>query len=78
MVSTWRYNSFKELNLLRPRSPLTVILLGAFIMLIWFYSQPVLLILSSAYVMSGILIRLGGLLRRFRHARPHQPEHQIG
>ena len=54
MVSTWRYNSFKDLNLLRPRSPLTVILIGAFIFLIWNYSQPVLLIMSSAYVGSGI------------------------
>ncbi len=28
MVSTWRYSSFKDLNLMRPRSPLTVILLA--------------------------------------------------
>ena len=29
MVSTWRYYSFKDINLLRPRSPLMVIVLGA-------------------------------------------------
>ena len=29
MVSTWRYRSFKDLSLVRPRSPLTIILVGA-------------------------------------------------
>ena len=32
MVSTWRYPSFKDLSLTRPRSPLTVVLLAS---LIW-------------------------------------------
>ena len=78
MVSTWRYYSFKDLNLLHPRSPLTVILLGVLIFMIWFYSQPVLLILASTYVMSGIFTRVGGLLRRVRPANAPQPEHQLG
>ncbi len=78
MVSTWRYNSFKDLNLLRPRSPLTVILLGCFIFLIWNYSQYMLLSMAGVYVGSGIVIRLAGLLRRLRPARTPQPEHQIG
>lgn len=78
MVSTWRYNSFKELNLLRPRSWLTVILLGGLIFVFWNYSQPALLIMATTYVGSGIVIRLGGLLRRLRPSRPPQPEHQIG
>jgi CDP-diacylglycerol---serine O-phosphatidyltransferase len=78
MVSTWRYPSFKELNLMRPRSPLTLILFGALIYLIWNYSQPVLLALASLYVSAGIAIRAGGILRRrFRpHSPPPQPEHQ--
>ena len=78
MVSTWRYYSFKDLNLLHPRSPLTVIFLGVLIFMIWFYSQPVLLILASTYVASGILIRVGGLFRRLRPSNPPHPEHQIG
>jgi CDP-diacylglycerol--serine O-phosphatidyltransferase len=79
MVSTWRYYSFKDINLLRPRSPLTVILLGSLIYLIWNYSQPVLLIMASMYVASGILIRIGGIVRRYlRPAHPRQPEHQVG
>lgn len=78
MVSTWRYYSFKDLNLLHPRSPLTVILLGTLIVLIYFYSQPVLLIMATSYVLSGVVIRIGGILRRLRHAPPAHPEHQIG
>ena len=78
MVSTWRYNSFKDLNLLRPRSFMTVVLLGALIFVFWNYSQPALLILATTYVGSGIVIRLAGMTRRVRPARPPQPEHQIG
>ncbi len=78
MVSTWRYPSFKEIQLTGPRSPLTVILFGALIVLIWFYSQPVLLALSIVYVSTGIVIRAAGIIRRkFRpHPPPPLPEHQ--
>ena len=78
MVSTWRYYSFKDLNLLRPRSPLTVILLGALIFLIFYFSQPVLLIMATSYALSGVIIRIAGIVRRFRPGRPAQPEHQVG
>jgi len=80
MVSTWRYYSFKDLNLLRPRSPLTVILVGSLIYLIWNYSQPVLVTCAAGYVGSGIVIRLGGIVRRYLRPAPppEQPEHQVG
>jgi CDP-diacylglycerol---serine O-phosphatidyltransferase len=80
MVSTWRYPSFKDLNLLRPRSPLSIILLGSLICLIWMASQPVLLALAVTYVGSGIALRAGGIIRRrFRHSPPSShPEHQVG
>jgi CDP-diacylglycerol---serine O-phosphatidyltransferase len=80
MVSTWRYPSFKEINLKGPGSPLTVILFGALIYLIWNYSQPVLLALSTLYVGTGIVIRGAGIIRRrFRpHPPPPQTEHQAG
>jgi len=78
MVSTWRYPSFKDLNLARPRSPLILVLLGSLIILIWNFSEPVLLGLTAAYVGSGILIRAGGIVRRrFKHT-PRAPEHQVG
>src|SRR6185436_12721912 len=73
MVSTWRYHTFKEFNLLRPRSPLSVLLLGAFIYLVWNYSQPVLLIMAGTYVSSGIVIRAGGIIRRRMHPGPRGP-----
>jgi CDP-diacylglycerol--serine O-phosphatidyltransferase len=78
MVSTWRYQSFKDIQLLRPRSPITVVVLGSLIYLLWTYTEPVLLAMTTAYVFSGIVIRVGGIFRRrWRHAPP-QAEHQIG
>jgi CDP-diacylglycerol--serine O-phosphatidyltransferase len=80
MVSTWRYYSFKGINFSKPYTPLIIILAGAFITGMWNFPQPLLLILSSVYVASGIVIRIGGIVRRrLRHAPPPPaPEHQIG
>ncbi len=64
MVSTWRYPSFKDLTLTRPRSPLVVVLIACAIYLIVIFSRPALLLLSAAYVLSGIVIRIGGIVRR--------------
>jgi CDP-diacylglycerol---serine O-phosphatidyltransferase len=79
MVSTWRYPSFKEVHFSGPRSPLLVIFAGTLILLIWNYSQPVLLALSSVYVATGIFIRAGGIIRRrFKpHRTPPAAEHQV-
>jgi CDP-diacylglycerol---serine O-phosphatidyltransferase len=79
MVSTWRYWSFKDLNLLRPRTPLILVVMGIVIYGIVYWSQPVLVILASIYVGSGIALRLGGIVRRyFRHAPKPNPETQVG
>ena len=79
MVSTWRYYSFKGISLARPRSYLIVVLAGALIYGIWNYSQPVLVTMAIAYVGSGIVIRIGGIIRRLRHAgQAPRPEHQVG
>jgi phosphatidylserine synthase len=80
MVSTWRYPSFKEVHFKGPRSPLTIIFFGALIVLIYYYSQPVLLALATVYVSTGIVIRAAGIIRRkFRPQPPSpQPEHQAG
>jgi CDP-diacylglycerol--serine O-phosphatidyltransferase len=79
MISTWRYWSFKDLNLLRPRTPLILVVMGIVIYGIFYWSQPVLVILASIYVGSGIAIRLGGIIRRyFRHTPGPKPETQIG
>ena len=78
MVSTWRYRSFKDFNLLSPRSFRSVITLGAVIFLIVNFSQQVLLAMGIAYTGSGIVVRLGGLLQRRPQAAAPAPEHQIG
>ena len=81
MISTWRYPSFKEIDLLKPRSPLSFVLLASLIYAIWNFSQPALLAISITYVATGIIIRIGGVLRRrFRPSAPRrhgppQPEH---
>jgi CDP-diacylglycerol--serine O-phosphatidyltransferase len=77
MVSTWRYYSFKGINLSKPYTPLILLLLGVLITAIWFFPQPLLLGMSAAYVASGIIIRIGGIVRRrLRHAPPPPaPEH---
>jgi CDP-diacylglycerol--serine O-phosphatidyltransferase len=77
MVCTWRYPSFKEVSAAGPRSPLSVILFGALIYLIWQFSQPVLLGLASLYVGCGIALRIGGIIRRRMKPTP-TPETQIG
>lgn len=78
MVSTWRYPSFKDLSLTRPRSPVTIILLASLIFLVFSYSRPALLAMAVAYMMSGIIIRIGGIARRRLKPPPPEPEHQIG
>jgi len=80
MVSTWRYYSFKGISLSKPYTPLIIILIGAVIYGLWNYSQPMWLALAGGYVASGIVIRIGGSIRRrLRHAAaPPAAEHQIG
>jgi CDP-diacylglycerol--serine O-phosphatidyltransferase len=80
MVSTWRYPSFKQINVSKPRTPLIVLVIGGSAFLIWEWSQPVLLAVSCAYLMSGIVIRLSSFVKRHKGTRPPSslPEHQVG
>jgi CDP-diacylglycerol---serine O-phosphatidyltransferase len=61
MVSTWRYYSFRDINLMRPW---TLILAGSLIYLIWNYSRPVLATCATGYMFSGIVVRLAGVIER--------------
>ncbi len=80
MVSTWRYPSFKQISVSKPRTPLIVLLIGGIAFMIWEWSQPVLLAVSSAYLISGVVIRFSSFLKRQRGPRPSNslPEHQVG
>jgi CDP-diacylglycerol--serine O-phosphatidyltransferase len=78
MVCTWRYQSFKGFQLQRPRSWLIAIVCGMLIYAIWAVADIGLLALAFAYVASGIVVRIGGAVRRrLRRQRP-EPEHQLG
>ncbi|MDQ2840131.1 MAG: CDP-diacylglycerol--serine O-phosphatidyltransferase [Acidobacteriota bacterium] len=80
MVSTWRYPSFKQVSVSKPRTPLIVLIVGAVAFSIWEWSQPFLLAAASTYALSGIVLRVGGFVRRHKKVRSSAPypEHQVG
>ena len=69
MVSTWRFYSFKDIDL-RTRQPFRLIIIfGMLFAAIWVFSRPVLFVLALTYMFSGVFWRLQWLLRR-RGPRP--------
>jgi CDP-diacylglycerol--serine O-phosphatidyltransferase len=80
MISPWRYYAFKDNAFLRPRSPLTMVLIGALIIMIFLWRQPVLLVMATTYTASGVLLRIGGIIRRSRRAHNPPPalEQSVG
>ncbi len=64
MVSTFRYNSFKNVGPKSNKPFITLPLLSLLLAGIWFYSQWVLLILTTVYVSHGPVIKLWNLLSR--------------
>ena len=58
MVSTWRFYSFKDIDLRHQQPFRVVILLGGLIALIFFFSQYVLFLLALIYMLSGVIARL--------------------
>ena len=63
MVSTWRFSSFKTVGT-RVRSMRTVILALSVGMLIFLYSQYVLLAIVIGYILYGLLSRVAGVFFR--------------
>lgn len=78
MVSTWRYYSFKALDLRQRHKFAVVVVMGTIVGLIWFYSQPVLLLIATSYLLSGVVAKVTHSLRRGRAPVHHdaQPEGQ--
>lgn len=64
MVSSLRYSSFKSAGTTRRSTRMMILLIGALGMLIWLYSRYVLLAIVLAYVLHGILFRIGAIFRR--------------
>lgn len=74
MVSRIRYRSFKDIDLKRPRSYLSVLILAAAGVVIGLADPPyALLALALAYALSGPLAYLWGLLQRGKRAGAQVP-----
>jgi CDP-diacylglycerol--serine O-phosphatidyltransferase len=63
MASTVRYRSFKDLPLARRQPSLIVILIALLIWLIVFYSEVVLMLIATTYVVSGLTLHLVRVVR---------------
>jgi CDP-diacylglycerol--serine O-phosphatidyltransferase len=74
MVSTWRFYSFKDIDF-RSRHPFRlVILLGALVAGIWFFSKPALFAVALLYTFSGVFWRLQWMFRR--RTQPPPPSYK--
>ncbi len=76
MISTWRYYSFKDLDLRRKRKFAVVIGVASVIALIWLYSQIALLLIAAGYVLSGVIGKLSQVFRR-RGVEIQTKEHPV-
>ncbi len=68
MVSTWRFYSFKGLDLRSRRSFRLLPVIAGLVAAVWYFSEYVLFILALAYMLSGVLARLIYLIKR--HGSP--------
>jgi len=75
MVSTFRYWSFKNLDLRRPRSYRVALPIAALVLLFAFYPEAFLPVVATAYALSGPVGWLAGRLfhRGGRSAAPEVP-----
>ena len=76
MVSTLRYTSFKTVGTGR-RSIYLILVIAALGMLIWLYSQYMLLALASAYVAHGIIWQFLSLINPKRKSRRNETTGEI-
>ncbi|MFY9978041.1 MAG: CDP-diacylglycerol--serine O-phosphatidyltransferase, partial [Candidatus Sulfotelmatobacter sp.] len=70
MVSTWRFYSFKDIDFGSRRPARLIVLFGALIAAIWFFSKPVLFAIALLYTFSGVFWRLQWIFRRRRQPPP--------
>lgn len=64
MVCTWRFYSFKDIDLKKQHPFANFMLLAGFVWAIWAFSGPVLFFIAMTYMLSGVLARLSYVLRR--------------
>ena len=64
MVSTWRFYSFKDIDLRRRQPFVITVGLGGLMAAIWYFSEVTLLVLSVSYLLAAVIWRLSHHLRR--------------
>lgn len=74
MVSTWRFYSFKDIDFNSRRPFRLIILIGALLAGIWFFSKPVLFGVALLYTFSGVFWRLQWIFRR--RSQPPPPSYK--
>ena len=77
MVSTWRFYSFKDLDLSARQPFRLILLLGLFFAAVRFFSQWVLFVLALLYMVSGVFWRLKWVLRRRGSPPPPPPYKEV-
>jgi CDP-diacylglycerol--serine O-phosphatidyltransferase len=77
MISTIRYYSFKDLEIMRRSRSVVLVTAGLLIGLVFYYSEQVLLSMAVVYVASGPIGKLVQLVRRFMPstAKPGETAH---
>jgi len=70
MVSTWRFYSFKDIDIAKRHPFRLIILLAALIALIGFFSRQVLFAVALLYMFSGVFWRLQWIFRRRTKSPP--------
>jgi CDP-diacylglycerol---serine O-phosphatidyltransferase len=64
MVSTWRFYSFKDIDLQMRQPFRLIVLFGLLFAGLWVFSRPLLFVLALTYMFSGVFWRLQWILRR--------------
>jgi CDP-diacylglycerol--serine O-phosphatidyltransferase len=64
MTSTIRYYSFKDVPWTRRQPSLAIVLLCLFVAVVWKYSEVVLTLFASGYVVAGVVLQI---VRALRH-----------
>jgi CDP-diacylglycerol--serine O-phosphatidyltransferase len=75
MVSTWRFYSFKGLDMRARRPFQLIILLSAIIAGVWYFSHYFLFFLALGYMASGVIWRLQWIFRK-KSDTPPPPAYQ--
>jgi CDP-diacylglycerol--serine O-phosphatidyltransferase len=76
MVSTWRFYSFKDIDLRGQKPAYTFLVVALIVAAIVMFSHQVLFFISMTYMLSGVIARLPYILRRPAAVTVPPPEQQ--